>query len=184
MAAAAAEAQTSAAPGAAPSGSAPSGSPAEASTEGVGLGPVASPQAPVELAARRAARDALLLKPLASVVESMYGGTTGETPFAIAAVTSALAVGQSTTATRAGRTRDVSRAPSADHEQPPPMPAGEGGGSGGGAAAGGAGGSASSAASMLVAPLLHTAPGAVRLLSVSQPSWRTSFFVLIPERPD
>ena len=58
------------------------------------------------------------------------------------------------------------------------------GGGGGGSAAGGSSGSASSAPSILVGALLQTAPSVMRLLCVSQPSWRTTFFALIPERPD
>ena len=64
-------------------------------------------------------------------------------------------------------------------------PGGSGpGGGGGGSAAGGGSGSASSASSTLVDVLLQAAPRAMRRLRLAQPSWRTSFFVLIPERPD
>jgi hypothetical protein len=59
-----------------------------------------------------------------------------------------------------------------------------GGGAGGGSAAGGGSGSASSASSTLVDVLLQAAPRAMRRLRLAQPSLRTSFFVLIPERPD
>jgi hypothetical protein len=55
---------------------------------------------------------------------------------------------------------------------------------GGGSAAGGGSGSGSSASSTLVDVLLQAAPRAMRRLRLAQPSWRTSFFVLIPERPD
>jgi hypothetical protein len=62
---------------------------------------------------------------------------------------------------------------------------GFGGGGGGGSVAGGGGsGSASSASSTLVDVLLQAAPRAMRRLRLSQPSLRTSFFVLIQERPD
>ncbi|HEV7937701.1 MAG TPA: hypothetical protein VGP18_06725 [Solirubrobacteraceae bacterium] len=61
---------------------------------------------------------------------------------------------------------------------------GFGGGGGGGSAAGGGSGSASSASSTLVDVLLQAAPRAMRRLRLAQPSLRTSFFVLIPERPD
>jgi hypothetical protein len=57
------------------------------------------------------------------------------------------------------------------------------GGGGGGSAAGGGSGSASSASSTLVDVLLQAAPRAMGRLRLAQPSWRTSFFVLIPERP-
>ncbi|HEX4114588.1 MAG TPA: hypothetical protein VHY18_01785 [Solirubrobacteraceae bacterium] len=61
---------------------------------------------------------------------------------------------------------------------------GFGGGGSGGSAAGGGSGSASSASSTLVDVLLQAAPRAMRRLRLAQPSLRTSFFVLIPERPD
>src|SRR3984957_14350929 len=61
---------------------------------------------------------------------------------------------------------------------------GGGGGGGSGSAAGGGSGSASSASSTLVDVLLQAAPRAMRRLRLAQPSLRTSFFVLIPERPD
>jgi hypothetical protein len=71
-------------------------------------------------------------------------------------------------------------------ENRPSVPgSGLGGGGGGGSAAGGGGsGSASSASSTLVDVLLQAAPRAMRRLRLAQPSLRTSFFVLIPERPD
>jgi hypothetical protein len=65
-----------------------------------------------------------------------------------------------------------------------PAPGPAPGGAGGGAAAGGGSGSASSAAFTLVGALFHAAPRAIRRFRLAQPSWRTSFFVLIPERPD
>ena len=58
------------------------------------------------------------------------------------------------------------------------------GGAGGGSAAAGGSGSTSSATFTLVGALLQTAPRAIRRFRLAQPSWRTSFFVLIPERPD
>jgi hypothetical protein len=65
-----------------------------------------------------------------------------------------------------------------------PGSGGFGGGGGSGSAAGGGSGSASSASSTLVDVLLQAAPRAMRRLRLAQPSLRTSFFVLIPERPD
>jgi hypothetical protein len=65
---------------------------------------------------------------------------------------------------------------------PPPGPGS--GGAGGGSAAGGGSGSASSAPFTLVGTLLQAAPRAMRRLLLAQQSWRTSFLVLIPERPD
>jgi hypothetical protein len=74
----------------------------------------------------------------------------------------------------------------ASQTAPPSMPPGSGlgGGSAGGAAAAGGSGSAPSAAVMLVSPLRQTAPSAARRLRISHRSWRASFLVLIPERPD
>jgi hypothetical protein len=92
----------------------------------------------------------------------------------------------SPTAITAGAHSDSQDGGSAVENHPPaPLPGsgGSGGGSGGSAAAGGAG-SASSASSTLVGVLLQAAPRAMRRLRLAQPSWRTSFFVLIPERPD
>ncbi|MFZ1153977.1 MAG: hypothetical protein WAN93_03635 [Solirubrobacteraceae bacterium] len=68
-------------------------------------------------------------------------------------------------------------------ENHPFAPGSGSGGAGGGSAAGGGSGSASSASSTLVDVLLQAAPRAIRRLRLAQPSWRTSFFVLIPERP-
>jgi hypothetical protein len=68
-------------------------------------------------------------------------------------------------------------------ENRPSTPGSGSGGGGGGSAAGGGSGSASSASSTLVDVLLQAAPRAMRRLRLAQPSWRTSFFVLIPERP-
>jgi hypothetical protein len=65
-----------------------------------------------------------------------------------------------------------------------PTPGPGPGGAGSGSAAGGGSGSASSASFALVSVRLQAAPRAMRLLRLAQPSWRTSFFVLIPERPD
>jgi hypothetical protein len=69
-------------------------------------------------------------------------------------------------------------------ENHPSAPGSGVGGGGGGSAAGGGSGSGSSASSTLVDVLLQAAPRAMRRLRLAQPSWRTSFFVLIPERPD
>lgn len=63
---------------------------------------------------------------------------------------------------------------------PGPAPGGAGGGA---AAAGASSGAASPASFILTNSLLHSAPSVMLQLCVSQPSWRTSFFVLIPERP-
>jgi outer membrane biosynthesis protein TonB len=70
-----------------------------------------------------------------------------------------------------------------NHPSAPLPGSGGSGGAGGGSAAAGGSGSASSASSTLVGVLLQAAPRATRRLRLAQPSWRTSFFVLIPERP-
>jgi hypothetical protein len=72
----------------------------------------------------------------------------------------------------------VASYPSEPSRGPGPAP----GGASGGSAAGGAG-SASPASMMLACLLLLAAPRAMRRLRLLQRSWRTSFFVLIPERP-
>ncbi len=65
-----------------------------------------------------------------------------------------------------------------------PTPGPGPGGAGSGSAAGSGSGSASSASFTLVGVLFQATPSAMRRLRLAQPSWRTSFFVLIPERPD
>jgi hypothetical protein len=70
-----------------------------------------------------------------------------------------------------------------ENHPPAPIPGSGSGGAGGGSAAAGGSGSASSASSTLVGVLLQAVPRAMRRLRLTQPSWRTSFFVLIPERP-
>jgi hypothetical protein len=74
----------------------------------------------------------------------------------------------------------VDNHPSAPSPGPGPGP----GGAGGGSVAGGGPGSAFSASLTLAGVLLQAGPRATRRLLLSQPSWRTSFLVLIPERPD
>jgi hypothetical protein len=65
-----------------------------------------------------------------------------------------------------------------------PSPGPGSGGAGCGSAAGGGSGSASPAPFTLGGVLLQAAPRAMRRLLLAQQSWRTSFLVLIPERPD
>jgi hypothetical protein len=79
---------------------------------------------------------------------------------------------------RQGGGSTVENHPSAPTPGPAP------GGAGGGSAAGGGSGSASSASFTLVGSLLHAAPRATRRFRLAQQSWRTSFFVLVAERPD
>jgi chemotaxis protein histidine kinase CheA len=98
--------------------------------------------------------------------------------------TSSVYVGASPVAMSAtgGRARDRNAAIQSHTSGPGPGPA-PGGTSGGGSATGAGSGAAPSAASMLMAALLQAAPTAMQRLCVSQPSWQTSFFALIPERP-
>ncbi len=98
-------------------------------------------------------------------------------PFAIAAA--------SRTATTSGAPDGSQGGGSAVENHPPaPSPGPGPGGAGGAAAAGGSPGSALSASFTLAGVLLQAEPRAMRRLRLSQQSWRTSFFVLIPERPD
>jgi len=98
-------------------------------------------------------------------------------PFAIA--------GASRTATTPGAPAGSQDGGSAVENHPPaPFPGPGPGGAGGGSAAGGGPGSALSASFTLAGVLLQAEPRAMRRWRLSQPSWRTSFFVLIPERPD
>jgi len=97
------------------------------------------------------------------------------------------AVGASPTAITGGAPADsdgsgpgsaVGSGPSAPTPGPAP------GGSSGGSAAGSGSGSASATSFALVGFLLQAAPRAMMPLRLAQLSWRTSFFVLIPEQPD
>ena len=98
-------------------------------------------------------------------------------PFAIA--------GASRTATTSGAPAGSQDGGSAVENHPPaPFPGPGPGGAGGAAAAGGSPGSALSPSFTLAGVLLQAEPRAMRRLRLSQQSWRTSFFVLIPERPD
>ncbi|HTZ64520.1 MAG TPA: hypothetical protein VMB51_10475 [Solirubrobacteraceae bacterium] len=71
-----------------------------------------------------------------------------------------------------------------DNRPSAPAPGPAPGGAGGGSAAGGGSGTASSAPFTLVGVQLQAAPSTMRWLHLAQPSWRTAFLVLIPERPD
>ncbi len=98
-------------------------------------------------------------------------------PFAIA--------GASRTATTSGAPDGSQDGGSAVENHPSaPFPGPGPGGAGGAAAAGGSPGSALSPSFTLAGVLLQAEPRAMRRLRLSQQSWRTSFFVLIPERPD
>jgi hypothetical protein len=91
----------------------------------------------------------------------------------------------SRTATTSGAPAGSQDGGSAVENHPPsPFPGPGPGGAGGGSAAGGGPGSALSASFTLAGVLLQAEPRAMRRWRLSQPSWRTSFFVLIPERPD
>jgi len=105
----------------------------------------------------------------ASPVSAIPLATAGSSPAAI------------TTGTPAGS--QDGRSAVEDHPSAPTPGPGPGG-AGSGSAAGSGSGSASSASFTLVGVLFRAAPSAMRRLRLAQPSWRTSFFVLIPERPD
>jgi hypothetical protein len=87
-------------------------------------------------------------------------------------------------ATTAGGSADGDGGSVVGHPFSPTPGPGSGGAGSGSAAAGGGSGSASSAPFTLVGALLQAAPRAMRRLLLAQQSWRTSFLVLIPERPD
>ena len=104
---------------------------------------------------------------------------------AVSSVSTILAtIDASPTAIRAGAHSSSQDDGSAVENHPSaPIPGSGSGGAGSGSAAAGGSGSASSASSTLVGVLLQAVPRAMRRLRLAQPSWRTSFFVLIPERP-
>ena len=104
---------------------------------------------------------------------------------AVSSVPTILAtIDSSPTAIRAGAHSSSQDDGSAIENHPSaPIPGSGSGGAGGGSAAAGGSGSASSASSTLVGVLFQAVPRAMRRLRLAQPSWRTSFFVLIPERP-
>jgi hypothetical protein len=114
----------------------------------------------------------------------------GSNPFNISAVSSAgtiLVTGIQSpgTATRGGVVNGSGEGDSAAATRPPsnhgPVP----GGSSGGSAAGSSAGSGTSTPVTPVELLLQAAPAHEMCASrLAQPSWRTSFFALIPERPD
>lgn len=79
-------------------------------------------------------------------------------------------------------TRHVDGSAVENHPTSPTPGSGSGGVGGGSAGCGSS--SAASACFTLAGLLLQAAPRAMRRLRLSQPSWRASFFVLIPERPD
>ena len=111
-------------------------------------------------------------------------------PFDIDAVSSAgtllIAGTQSPgTATRGGVVNGKGDSDSAAATRLPSNPGPGPGGSNGGSAAGSSSGSATSTPVTPVELLLQAAPAHGMCRSrLSQPSWRTSFFALIPERPD
>jgi hypothetical protein len=94
------------------------------------------------------------------------------------------AAGSSPATINASRARDRGKEDGVTVENHPFTPLSGSGGTGSGSAAGGGSGAPSSASFVLVGTLLQTAPNVMRRLCLSQPSWRTTFFALIPERPD
>jgi hypothetical protein len=119
----------------------------------------------------------------ASIATGDAGGWLDLAAAASVSTTDFAAVDASTTATAAGVPASSQNGGSGI-ENYPSAPTPGPGGAGGGSAAGGSSGSTASASFTLVGALLRAAPHAIRRLRLAQPSWRTSFFVLIPERPD
>jgi hypothetical protein len=121
----------------------------------------------------------------ASIAAGEVGGWLGLVAAASVSSTNFVAGETSRTAITAGVPAGSRGGGSAVENHPSaPTPGPGPGGAGGGSAAAGASGSASSASFTLVGILLQAAPRAIRRFRLAQPSWRTSFFVLIPERPD
>lgn len=104
-------------------------------------------------------------------------GASSVSSIAFAAITASPAAAIAAGALAHNRDNDSAIASYAPGPGPAP------GGAGGGSAAGASSGAACSASFILTSSLLHSAPSVMLQLCVSQPSWRTSFFVLIPERP-
>jgi hypothetical protein len=71
----------------------------------------------------------------------------------------------------------------ANHTSAPGTGGSAPGGAGGGSATGAGSSAASSASSIFVDTLLQSVPNVMRRLCISQSSWHTSFFALIPELP-
>jgi outer membrane biosynthesis protein TonB len=109
---------------------------------------------------------------------SVPGGplATSSTPVIVSALLPAPAIGDAVASPRQHHTVSLENPPSTPRPGPTP------GGSGGVAAAGGGSGATCSALTSVGAGL-RTSEIASRQLLVDQPSWRTPFFVLIPERP-
>jgi hypothetical protein len=120
----------------------------------------------------------------ASIAADDAGGWLDLAATASVSTTNFAAVDAAPTAIAAGARAGSQDSGSAVENHPSAPTPGPGPGGGGGSAAGGGSGSASSASFTLVGALLHAAPRAIRRFRLAQPSWRTSFFVLIPERPD
>ena len=102
-----------------------------------------------------------------------------------AMVISLAAIDSSSVTTRSGRPAGAREGGSVVQDHPSaPIPGSGSGGAGGGAAAAGGLGATAAASFTLVGARLQSAPCAMRRLLLAQQSWRTSFFTLIPERPD
>jgi hypothetical protein len=121
----------------------------------------------------------------ASITASDAGGWLGASSAASVATVPLIAAEEASKAIATGASAGGQGGGSVVGEHPSaPIPGSGSGGAGGGSAAAGGSGPASSASFTLVGVLLQSAPRAMRRLLLAQPSWRTSFFVLIPERPD
>jgi hypothetical protein len=119
----------------------------------------------------------------ASIAAGEARGLLGSSVYASASIVPLATVEASSAATAPGGSGDGDGGSAVDHPSSP-TPGPGSGGAGSGSAAGGGSGSASTAPFTLVGALLQAAPRAMRRLLLAQQSWRTSFLVLIPERPD
>ena len=139
---------------------------------------------PRTISARCAGRVSCELDAIGASITAGYACGWLDTSAVSSVSTTLAAIDASPTASTAGAHSGSQDGGSAVENHPSaPIPGSGSGGAGGGSAAGGGSGSTSSASSTLVGVLLQAAPRAMRRLRLAQPSWRTSFFVLIPERP-
>lgn len=121
----------------------------------------------------------------ASIAAGDAGGWLDISAAASVSTTALATVDESSRAIASGAPAGSQGGGSAAQSHPPePAPGSGSSGAGGGSAAAGGSGATASASFTLVGVLLQSAPRAMRRLCLAQPSWRTSFFVLIPERPD
>jgi hypothetical protein len=140
---------------------------------------------PRKISARRAGQVGCELAPIgAPITAGCAGGWLGISAAPSVSTTPFTTAGKPPASTADAPAGNEDGGGAVENHPAPPTPGPGPGGAGGGSAAGAGSGSASSAAFTLVGVLLQAGPRALRRLRLAQPSWRTSFFVLIPERPD